>query len=204
MKNVLLIFMMIGFFSCAKEDAEVLTTSLSGTLKCINDNPLEGMTVDATDENGTVTSTITDATGEFTFAGLNAGNYKIHARTDTYYEYTGAEYDSIIADIRSMLLGPKNPRKQDLIAYHMINFEQKITSYDRVLFEKIKSQEISLNGQPYLLTDYMPWRLIKIEDFDSGNIYAEDNITTTVIENATNTVEILAFYIGDPDGNRCQ
>ncbi|HMR89132.1 MAG TPA: carboxypeptidase-like regulatory domain-containing protein [Saprospiraceae bacterium] len=197
MKNVLLLLLMIGMFSCAKEDASVLTTSLSGTLKCINDNPLEGMTVDATDENGTVTSTITNATGEFTFAGLNPGNYKIHARTDNYYVYTDAEYDTIIADVWALILGQKNPRKQDLIAYHMIDFDNKITTYDKLLFQKMKDQE-------YTVIDYMPWRLIKMDDFESGNIYAEDNITTTVVENVETNVEILAFYIGDPDGNRCQ
>ncbi|HMU04492.1 MAG TPA: carboxypeptidase-like regulatory domain-containing protein [Saprospiraceae bacterium] len=197
MKNVLLLLLMIGMFSCAKEDASVLTTSLSGSLKCINENPLEGMTVDATDENGTVTSTITNATGEFTFAGLNPGNYKIHARTDNYYVYTDAEYDTIIADVWALILGQKNPRKQDLIAYHMIDFDNKITTYDKLLFQKMKDQE-------YTVIDYMPWRLIKMDDFESGNIYAEDNITTTVVENVETNVEILAFYIGDPDGNRCQ
>ena len=184
-------------FSCAKEDASEFTTSLSGTLKCINDNPLEGVTVDATDENGTVTSTITDATGQFTFTGLNAGNYKIHARTANYYVYTDAEYDAILADVWSIVLGHKIATKQDLIAYHMVAFENKITSYDAVLFQKMK------DGQNTVI-DFMPWRLIKMADFESGNIYAEDNISVQVEENMDTNVEILAFYIGDPAGNRCE
>lgn len=197
MKNVLFIFMMIGIFSCDRQEESTITTSLTGQLKCINDNPLEGITVDAIDDNGTVVSTTTDASGEFTFTDLIPGNYNIHARTANYYVYTDAEYDAIIADIWSIILGPKNPAKQDLIAYHMIDFHNRISTYDKVLFQKLKEQQ-------YSIAEFMPWRLIHRNDFDNGNLSAVDTIPVIVQENILNTVDILAFYVGDPQGHRCQ
>lgn len=197
MKNVLLIFMMIGFFSCAKQEESNTTTSLSGELKCINDNALEGITVDAINDAGSVVSTVTNAVGEFTFPDLVTGNYKIHVRTANYYVYTNAEYDAIIADLWSIILGSKNSSKQDLIAYHMIDFENKLSTYDKVLFQKLKEQD-------YSIAEFMPWRIIQRTEFDSGNLSAVDTIPVIVQENIANTVDILAIYVGDPQGTRCQ
>ncbi len=97
----------------------------------------------------------------------------------------------------SIILGPKNPSKQDLIAYHMIDFENKLSTYDRFFFEKLKAQD-------YSIAEFMPWRIIQKPDFDSGNLSAVDTIPVVVQENIANTVDILAIYVGDPLGNRCQ
>jgi len=50
----LLIFMLFGIFNCGKQEKSEVPTSLNVTIKCINDKPLEGVTVDATDNSGTV------------------------------------------------------------------------------------------------------------------------------------------------------
>jgi hypothetical protein len=192
-----LILVMIGLFSCAKQEESAITTSLSGELKCINDNALEGITVDAINDAGTVVSTVTNASGQFTFPDLAAGNYKIHAKTANYYVYTDAEYDAIIADMWSMILGSKVITKQDLIAYHMIDFHNKLSTYDKLLFQKLKEQE-------YSIAEFIPWRIIHRDDFDNNTLYAVDTIPVTVVENLVNSLDILAFYVGDPQGNRCQ
>jgi len=46
--------MLFGIFNCGKQEKSEVPTSLNVTIKCINDKPLEGVTVDATDNSGTV------------------------------------------------------------------------------------------------------------------------------------------------------
>lgn len=124
---------------------------------------------------------------------MDAGDYLIHARTNSYHVYTDAEYDVIIADLWDIVLKERNATNQDLIAYHMIDFDNKLTSYNVVLFTKLKQQQKSV-------TEFMPWRLINHNDFDNNNIEIKDSLDIIVKDNEDLNFEILLIYLGDPAG----
>src|ERR1044071_6927242 len=65
--------------------AQVITSTLYGTVTDPSGAPIPGVTVTATnDETGTSSATTTNATGEFTLGSLQPGRYTIQAEAQAF------------------------------------------------------------------------------------------------------------------------
>ena len=93
----------------------------------------------------------------------------------------------------AIIQGPKTPSKAEKIAYHVVKFDENITTLDRFYFTRFR------DGQDDLI-NHQPWRLISRSDFDNGNLKIQDNIEIDVKENENFLSDILLIYIGDPTG----
>jgi hypothetical protein len=67
------------------------TGTVSGTItKACDDTGLEGVTVNLTQDSTVVASTTTDSNGNFTFTGVNSGDYSVNASKSRYWNNSTA------------------------------------------------------------------------------------------------------------------
>lgn len=174
-------------------DDALFNVSISGTINSISGKPLKNITIILTDSLGRNFRLNTDNEGKFDRKKLLSGRYNLHFENLPIYNYNPVEYNNIIQDISAIILGPKVASKAEKIAYHVVNFDDGITTLDRFYFTKF------LDGQDDLI-NHQPWRLISRVDFDNGNIQIQDNVDINVKENEDFISDLLLIYIGDPTG----
>lgn len=178
----------------SNEFADTLfSAKISGTINSINGKPLKNLTIILTDTLGRDFKLNTNNEGKFERTKLLSGKYNLRFENLALYEYSFVEYNTIIQDITAIIQGPKIASKAEKIAYHIVNFDDGITSLDRFYFTRFR------DGQEDLINHH-PWRLISLSDYDNNNLKIQDNIEINVKENENFISDIILIYVGDPTG----
>ncbi|HMR89133.1 MAG TPA: carboxypeptidase-like regulatory domain-containing protein [Saprospiraceae bacterium] len=171
----------------------LFNVSIGGTLKSISGKPLKNITIILKDTLGREFKIMTDDEGSFDRTKLLSGVYHIRFENLPSYAYSFDEYNTIIQDISNIVTGQKVASKADTLAYHVVNFDDGITTLDKIYFTKFQDGQDALGN-------YQPWRLITRTDFDNGNLNINDSLEVQVKDNEDLFFDIILIYIGDPTG----
>ncbi len=192
-------------FSCSDGESDLvvpnetssqITSAINGSLKCVNGNPIASVAVTFIDEAGNVSETTTDDQGNFSVSSLESGTYAIQFDNSQLYDYSFDEYQELITDLRKIILGEREHTTADQIAYHLINLEDGLTTFDQVLFERLRDGKDQLE-------DAYPWRYITQEELDQDVVTISNVVHITIEDNQTSSIDIIGFFVGDPTGSTC-
>jgi hypothetical protein len=171
----------------------IFSAAISGTINSVNGKPIKNITIILTDTLGRDFKFITDNEGKFERTKLLSGKYNLRFENLSLYKYSFDEYNTIIDDMTDIIIGAKIATKAEKIAYHIVNFDDGITTWDSFHFTRFR------DGQDDLI-NHQPWRLISRSDYDNNNLKIQDNIEINVKENENFLSDILLIYVGDPTG----
>lgn len=200
MKNFLTVLAIsLLIFSCNKnsdiDQNLVNTATLDGTLLCLNNNPLVGILITITDSNGVTQSSTTDASGHYSFNNLSEVDYTMSFVDPANYTYSQSEYAAIYQDLQDVVLAVRTKTNIDHIAYNLINYDDGLTTYDVLLFNKLSTGDILMSEIDF------PWRYIFTSELDSNA-----SITNQLVFTYTQDLDldISAMFVGDNSGITCQ
>ncbi len=179
-----------------EDSSDLFSSTISGNISCVNNNPLMNVRADLVDSSGNVFTLSTNDQGFFVEKTLLAGPYTLRFTDPPLYEYSQQEYDSLINDLNDIILGEREATTSDMIAYHMVNLEDGLTTLDRIFFEKLQ------NGENQI-ADFSPWRYVTREDYNLGIINLLSEIPVTVMSNQELRIDVIRIYVGDPMGVIC-
>lgn len=203
MKNLYFTLAFILLLSACNQNTEnpiidedpIITTNLSGKLQCLNGTPLGQLEITLSGLSGNNYTTSTDANGNYLFENIEEDNYTINFEDLTVYDYSSLEFNAIYSDLEDIVLNVREKTNIDHIAYNLINYEEGLTTYDMVLFDRLN------NGDDLVEEIEMPWRYILTSELETNPA-----ITNQLSVEVTASVEldITAIQFGDITGFTCQ
>ncbi len=174
----------------------LFSARIEGEMVCSESDYIAQTNLAATNEFGFAFETQMSTDGSFALGTLFAGQYTLRFDNPILPTYTTEEYETIIARINEIVLGMDTATDIEELAFNVVNFEDGITSFDMLIFMKLKDGEMTVDEIPF------PWRFI-IEDSIGTTTEISDSLSIVLAEEAVLDLLVRPIYIGDNQGKFC-